>query len=135
MPAQLAIDQGTANTRALLVDAAGLIHARASAPLASANPKPGWAEQSATALWASVQTVIAAIVAQASASDMVAIAIAHQREMLVVCDAVASKPIAPAIRWQCRRSTGTCAALRQSDHNAAVERATGLAINPLFFGQ
>ena len=97
-PRILAVDQGTANTRALLVDAAGLIHARASAPLAAAYPKPGWAEQSATALWASVQTVIAAIVAQAGASDMVAIAIAHQREMLVVCDAVTSKPIAPAIR-------------------------------------
>ena len=131
-PRILAIDQGTSNTKALLVDAAGLIHAQASAPLASAYPKPGWAEQSATAIWASVQTVIAAIVAQAGASDIVGIAIANQRETLVVWDAVTSKPIAPAILWQCRRSAGTCAGLHQSGHNAAVERATGLAINPLF---
>ncbi|MDZ7905853.1 MAG: FGGY family carbohydrate kinase [Cypionkella sp.] len=55
----LAIDQGTTNTKALLLDAAGTILARASAPLTTQYPHPGWAEQSASAIWASVQAVIA----------------------------------------------------------------------------
>ena len=47
----LAIDQGTTNTKAVLVDASGRIIARASVPLTSSYPQPGWAEQSAEAIW------------------------------------------------------------------------------------
>jgi glycerol kinase len=127
----LAIDQGTTNTKAVLVDAKGRILAQASAPVASTYPQPGWAEQSAGDIWASVQSVIAAIVAQYS-DPIAGIAIANQRETLVVWDAETSQPICPAIIWQCRRTADTCAALHAGGHNPQVESATGLAINPLF---
>ena len=55
----LAIDQGSTNTKALLVDGAGQVLARASSPLATTYPQAGWAEQSAAEIWASVQDVIA----------------------------------------------------------------------------
>ena len=42
-PLVLAIDQGTTNTKAILVDAEGHIHAQASSPLATHYPQPGWA--------------------------------------------------------------------------------------------
>ncbi len=124
----LAIDQGTTNTKALLVAGSGQILARASVPLATAYPQPGWAEQSAGGIWASVATAIAQIVA--TGLDVDAIAIANQRETLVVWDADTSQPICPAILWQCRRTTEACAALQP--HNAVVVAATGLGINPLF---
>ena len=126
-PCILAIDQGTTNTKAVLVSAKGQIVAQASAAVASAYPRPGWAEQSATDIWHSVQTVIAAIKA-----PVAGIAIANQRETLVVWDAKTSRPICPAILWQCRRTADACATLIAQGHSPQVESATGLAINPLF---
>jgi sugar (pentulose or hexulose) kinase len=51
----LAIDQGTSATKAVLVDASGAIVARGSAPVSLLTPRPGWVEQDANAIWASVQ--------------------------------------------------------------------------------
>ncbi|MES2541045.1 MAG: FGGY family carbohydrate kinase [Pseudomonadota bacterium] len=126
----LAIDQGTTNTKALLIDQSGSILARAAAPLTTSYPRPGWAEQSASDIWASVQKVIAKIVGQAGTPD--AIAIANQRETLVLWDSATSKPICPAPIWQCRRTAEDCAALVSAGHDPAVVAATGLGINPLF---
>lgn len=126
----LAIDQGTTNTKAVLVDAGGATVARASAPLTTSYPQPGWAEQSAQAIWASVQAVIAEITSSHGAAD--AVAIANQRETLVIWDAETSQPLCPAPIWQCRRTAPDCAALIAAGHNPAVLAATGLEINPLF---
>ena len=131
-PRILAIDQGTSSTKAVLVDANGIIIARATAALSSDYPRPGWAEQSADAIWASVQAAIAAIVDQAGSKDIAGIAIANQRETLVVWDAATHRPLCPAILWQCRRTADTSAALISAGYDAAVTAATGLGINPLF---
>ncbi len=60
----LAIDQGTTNTKGLLVDAAGRVVARAAAALTTQYPQAGWAEQSAADIWTSVRQVIAALAPQ-----------------------------------------------------------------------
>jgi glycerol kinase len=126
----LAIDQGTTNTKALLIDDQGQVLARASAPLTTNYPRPGWAEQSAADIWTSVQQVIADIVAKTSPPD--AIAIANQRETLVLWDSQTHQPICPAPIWQCRRTADDCAALIAAGHDPQVIKATGLGINPLF---
>lgn len=128
----LAIDQGTTNTKALLINDSGRILARASAALTTDYPHPGWAEQSASSIWASVQKVIADIVAQVGQGGVDGIAIANQRETLVVWDSVTSQPICPAPIWQCRRTADDCAALIAAGHDPDVMIATGLGINPLF---
>jgi glycerol kinase len=126
----LAIDQGTTNTKALLIDQTGRILARASAPLTTSYPHPGWAEQSASDIWTSVQTVIAASTAETGPPD--AIAIANQRETLVLWDSQTSQPICPAPIWQCRRTAKDCTALIAAGHDPQVIEATSLGINPLF---
>lgn len=126
----LAIDQGTTNTKALLIDTGGRILARATTPLATSYPHPGWAEQSAADIWASVQAVIATIVAEVGPPD--AIAIANQRETLVLWDSKTQQPICPAPIWQCRRTAEDCARLIAAGHDPQVIAATGLGINPLF---
>lgn len=126
----LAIDQGTTNTKAVLVDDSGTVFARASRALTTDYPQPGWAEQSASDIWASVQAVMAEITASHGQPD--GIAIANQRETLVVWDAATSQPICPAPIWQCRRTAAASAALIAAGHDAAVVAATGLGINPLF---
>tara|TARA_R110002126_G_scaffold213048_1_gene359514 strand:+ start:34617 stop:36068 length:1452 start_codon:yes stop_codon:yes gene_type:complete len=128
----LAIDQGTTNTKALIVDAAGHIHAHASAPSSTQYPHPGWAEQSATGIWDSTRSVIDAVVSQASGTGIDGIAISNQRETIVAWDAQTGAPVGPAILWQCRRTAPECAALIAAGHNEAVEAATGLGINPMF---
>ncbi|KQW32338.1 glycerol kinase [Rhizobium sp. Root274] len=130
-PFIIAIDQGTTNTKAVLVDASGMVVSKASVPLTSHYPHPGWAEQSADAIWQSVQAVIADIVA-GDHGPITGIAISNQRETLVVWDAETGEPLAPAILWQCRRSAAACQRLIDQGHNGAVAELTGLSINALF---
>ena len=125
----LAIDQGTTNTKAVLLDRTGAILARASAPLTTDYPHPGWAEQSASALWASVQQVIADLAPHGVPDG---IAIANQRETLVAWDRTTGQPICPAPIWQCRRTAEASARLIAEGHDPQVVAATGLGINPLF---
>ena len=129
----LAIDQGTTNTKALLVSADGRVHHQASVPNVVTYPRSGWAEQSATTLVDGVKQVIAEVVAKTGGADRIAaVAISNQRESIVVWDATTGEPIGPCIIWQCRRSTSKCEALRAAGHARAIEEKTGLALDPLF---
>ncbi len=127
----LATDQGATNTKAVLVNDAGIVVARVQSPLTTAYPNPGWAEQSAEDIWAPVQTVIAQIAATVD-QPIDAVGIANQRETLVARDARTSRPICPAILWKCRRTAGPCADLIAAGHDPVVVAATGPSINPLF---
>lgn len=131
-PRILALDQGTSSTKALLFEPDGTVVARASRPLPSSYPRDGWAEQDAAAIWDSVRSALADIVAGAGAEGIAGLAIANQRETLVVWDAGTHRPIAPAILWQCRRTSDACATLIDEGHDARVTALTGLGINPLF---
>lgn len=127
----LAIDQGTTNTKAVVLDSEGRIIARASAPMEVTYPRPGWAEQSADHIWQSVRTVIADAFRQVR-EPIAALAISNQRETIVVWDAATGEAIAPAVIWQCRRSADRCAKLRGAGHAETIEAMTGLALDPLF---
>ena len=127
----LAIDQGTTNTKAIVLDRRGQIVARASSPMEVSYPQPGWAEQSAEHIWQSVKAVIAEVV-HAVGEPVVALAISNQRETIVVWDAATGVAIAPAVIWQCRRSAERCASLRSAGHAHEIEARTGLGLDPLF---
>ena len=128
----LAIDQGTTNTKALLVDPDGRVRHQASVPNSVSYPQAGWAEQSATALVDGVRAVIGEVVAKAGATEIAAIAISNQRESIVVWDAATGTPIGPCIIWQCRRSAPLCDTLRDAGHADSIAQKTGLALDPLF---
>ena len=127
----LAIDQGTTNTKALAVDGNGRVVAEASAPMTVDYPQPGWAEQSAAGIWGSVVSVMTEVESKVGA-DFDAIAISNQRETIVAWHAASGKPLAPAITWQCRRSTAQCDAVRAAGHADLVGSKTGLGLDPLF---
>lgn len=131
-PVILAIDQGTTNTKALLVSPAGEIVLSRSRAMDVAHPQPGWAEQSATAIWDAVSGLIAEITAAAPEAEIAALALSNQRETVVLWDAVTGEPLAPAVLWQCRRSEARCAQLREDGHEAEIFSRSGLAIDPLF---
>jgi glycerol kinase len=116
----LAIDQGTTNTKALLVDRKGEIVHRVSAPVEILQPQAGWVEQDPLAR---------------EHGSIAGIAIANQRETAVLWRPAsggagsAGEPIGNAITWQCRRSAPMCEKLRSDA--AAIQATTGLPLDPL----
>ena len=130
--AVLAVDQGTSNTKAVLVGPDGAILARASRPMAVTHPRPGWAEQSARELWDSVAGVIADLVTAAPQVEVAALGISNQRETAVLWDAATGEPVAPAILWQCRRTADRCEELRNAGYAAMAAERSGLGLDPLF---
>lgn len=131
-PVILAIDQGTTNTKALLVSPAGEILLSRSRAMQVAYPQPGWAEQSAADIWEAVAALIAELIAASPESEIAALALSNQRETVVLWDARTGDPLAPAILWQCRRSEARCAALRDAGHEENITGRSGLGIDPLF---
>src|SRR5690349_21655808 len=108
----LAIDQGTTNTKVLLVNAQGQAVAQASRPLAQRYPQPAWVEQDADAIWQSVRAAIDQCLAIGAEPDLAAIAITNQRESVMLWERDSGRPLGPVIIWQCRRTADFCAELR-----------------------
>lgn len=126
----LAIDQGTTNTKALLIDRQGQASFRASAPLQLIQPQHGYVEQDPVALWLSVCRVAEDCVRYAMERNqtIAAIAISNQRETAVAWRRNGD-PVGNAITWQCRRSAAVCDRLRAS--SSIIQTATGLPLDPL----
>jgi glycerol kinase len=128
----LTIDQGTTNTKVVLVDAAGQVFARASRPLQIRYPQPAWVEQDAQEIWQSVVETMTECVAMAGSPDVLAVAITNQRESVVAWERATGLPLGPAITWQCRRTTPFCDELKVRGLEELLHARTGLTIDPLF---
>ena len=130
----LAIDQGTTNSKAVLVSTTGEILSRGSSPVGIEHPQPGWVEQSPLRIWQSVQEAIAVCLQTGPAVDVLGIAISNQRESVTVWDTATGKSLGPVVSWQCRRSAHACAELISAGHAPRVQALTGLPIDPMFPG-
>lgn len=128
----LSIDQGTTNTKALLVDAQGAVLARAARPMTVQCPRPGWIEQDARAIWQAVREVMDECLEAGGGSPPAAIALSNQRESVVVWNRETGEPCGPCVIWQCRRTAPFCAELRQRGLEPSIRRKSGLGIDPLF---
>ncbi|WP_161606150.1 FGGY family carbohydrate kinase [Microlunatus speluncae] len=131
-PVIMAIDQGTTNSKAVAVTAAGAVVGRGSAAVPIRNPAPGLVEQDADELWQSV--LVAIEVCRAEQSGPVrALAISNQRESVVVWDRDTGRPLGPVISWQDTRTADDCARLIASPGaDVLVRQRTGLRIDPMF---
>jgi glycerol kinase len=131
-PLILSVDQGTTNTKALLVGSDGRPVFRATSPVALLYPKPGFVEQDPYAIWESVESVIAeclAFLAANRASSINGISISNQRETAVAWERSTGRAVAPAISWQCRRSAALCE--RLSQYGDILRARSGLPLDPL----
>lgn len=128
----LALDQGTTNTKAVLFSVEGTILAERSRAVTVRHPQSGWAEQSADEIWQTVQSVLADIVEDGRDWDIVGLGISNQRETIVLWDKASGRPVAPAILWQCRRTSRLCAQLREGGAQPLIVERTGLVLDPLF---
>ena len=100
----LAIDQGTTNSKAVLVSTDGAILSRGASPVGIEHPQPGWVEQDPLRIWASVQEAIATCLAAGPSVEILGLAISNQRESVTIWDAETGEPLGPVVSWQCRRS-------------------------------
>src|SRR6184192_1513162 len=114
----LVLDVGTSAVKAVLVRPAGDVAGAATAPLALATPRPGWAEQDPDAWWEASATAIRRVVAQRTAARVAAVGISGQMHSSVFLDR-AGAVIRPALLWCDGRTTAECREI--------VERAGGEA--------
>jgi len=128
----LAIDQGTTNTKALLVDSEGKPRARASAAMRVTTRNLNWVEQDPDDIWRSVLEATTECLRQKPGVAVAGIAISNQRETVVAWDRQTGESVAPAIVWQCRRSETICEQLRKDGLADLLRQRTGLAVDPLF---
>lgn len=128
----LAIDQGTTNTKAVLVDESGQVIARGSRPLDISFPHPAWVEQNPNDLWRSVQGAIADCLDAQSDAAVRAVAITNQRESIVAWNQKTGEPLGPCITWQCRRTAPFTNELKARGLENFLRERTGLTIDPLF---
>jgi glycerol kinase len=132
--ALLAIDQGTTNSKAVLISTAGEILSRGASPVGVSHPQPGWVEQDPQRIWESVLEAIAACRSAGPQVDIIGVAISNQRESVTAWDAATGEPLGPVVSWQCRRAAAACAALNLAGHAERVSLLTGLPIDPMFPG-
>ena len=118
----LAIDQGTSATKAVLVDARGRDRrARQRRPSRQSHPRPGWVEQDADEIWASVRAAVASCLAGGDGDRVAAVGLSTQRESLLLWDRATGEPLGPMLSWQDQRTAPHCAAAARD----GAERRSG----------
>ncbi|MBN8506810.1 MAG: glycerol kinase GlpK, partial [Burkholderiales bacterium] len=135
MSCLLALDQGTTSSRALLFDEGGRCLALAQQAFEQHYPQPGWVEHDAQAIWQTQLACAREALAKAGAAegaDIAGIGIANQRETVVLWERASGRPLAPAIVWQDRRTSGDCQRMRDAGLLAEVQARSGLTLDPYF---
>jgi glycerol kinase len=130
----IGIDQGTSNTKALLIDHDGNVAAKASRPIKVTHPRPGWVEQDPAAMVANVTACVRELLAKTGtdAKQVVALGLDNHTETLVLWRKDTGEPVHPAIVWQCRRSTAESEALDNEDNRRFIRARSGLDLDPTF---
>jgi glycerol kinase len=131
-PLVLAIDQGTTNTKAMVVASDGDVRAWSSRRVGIEFPRPGWVQADANEIWATVQDVTADCLRQIPADTVQTVGLSNQRESVVAWDRATGAPLGPVISWQCGRTAAICAELRDDGHAELVSDRTGLVLDPMF---
>lgn len=132
----MALDQGTTSSRCILFDRLGNICASVQKEFTQIFPQPGWVEHNAEEIWDTTLEVSRAAMEklQVSASDIAAIGITNQRETTVVWDKETGEPIANAVVWQCRRTSGIIDELVAAGYADTIRQKTGLVPDAYFSG-
>ncbi|MBU2478284.1 MAG: glycerol kinase, partial [Gammaproteobacteria bacterium] len=129
-PLFLALDQGGHSSRALVFSADGALINAARSSVATTYPHPGWAEQDAVALSASLQDVLAQTQHALGARwrQLRSAGLATQRSNIVCWDRRDGTALSPAISWQDRRAQSWLENLGLSIDS--LREHTGLYVSP-----
>ncbi len=134
MPALLAIDEGTTNTRAMTFSERGAEIARAQFEIKQYHAKDAtevWVEHDPEEIWDKTLAAIRAAL-DATGEHIEAAGITNQRETTLLWDRRSGKAISRAIVWQDRRTAPACRRLIERGHETRIREKTGLVIDPYF---
>lgn len=132
----LSLDQGTSSSRAILFGRDGRPLASAQREFPQIFPSPGHVEHDPEDLWSSQLEVAREALARARvpAERVAAIGIANQRETTILWERSTGMPVANAIVWQSRITSGLCERLKSDGLEELFRSRTGLVIDPYFSG-
>jgi glycerol kinase len=130
----LVLDSGTTSTRAIAFGLDGSVAQVAQRVLTQHYPRPGWVEHDAAEIWQHTLACAHDVAAAVGAARIAAIGITNQRETVVAWDRDSGEPLSRAIVWQDRRTADFCAELKEAGNEGAVQRSTGLLLDPYFSG-
>lgn len=131
-PLVVAVDQGTGSTKALLVDVRGRVVASASVPVHLFTPSPGHVEQAPEELWASLLGAVDSCLRDIDPDRVVALALANQRESLVLWERQSGRPVGPLLSWQDQRTVEDRVRVAERGCSEAVRQKSGLPLDPMF---
>ncbi len=128
----ISLDAGTTSIRAFLYDTEkrAFVH-RAQQEFPSSYPFPGWVEQDAEEIYFKAAFVLSDCIRTAGAENVIGIGITNQRETVVLWNSETGDPVAPAIVWQCRRTSDFCKAIPAADAET-IRAKTGLLPDAYF---
>jgi glycerol kinase len=132
----LAMDQGTASSKAIIFDKKGCIVGKVEKEFDQIYPKSGWIEHDANEIWYTQASVVEEVFnnANISAEEIAAIGITNQRETTILWDRKTGKPVCNAIVWQDRRSSKICDKLKEEGYQELIKDKTGLLLDAYFSG-
>lgn len=130
----LSIDQGTTSSRAIVFDSSGRVVGKSQREFRQIYPKSGWVEHNPLDILGSQMGVMSEVIASCglSSTDIGCLGITNQRETVVVWDKQTGQPIYNAVVWQCRRTAGECALLKEEGYEDLIYERTGLTIDAYF---
>ncbi|MFN8458828.1 MAG: FGGY family carbohydrate kinase [Anaerolineae bacterium] len=125
----LAIDQGTSQTKALIIGSAGAVLATHSAPVRTTIIGETQIEQDPLEIIESVHAACAPLLGRYPASI---VGLDNQGETFLLWDAPTGAPLTPAISWQDKRGAALCAQLEADGYGPFVQARTGLLLDSYF---
>ena len=127
----LAVDQGTTNTKALLIDRKGVTVHHVIVPTSLHVAANGDIGQDLSLIWDSTYEVLRRCTtwARENQARIEGLCLTNQRETAAAWDRESGEPLAQAISWQCRRSSVICEQL--AHHARRIQQTTGLPLDPL----
>ena len=123
----MAIDQGTTDTRVIIIDHQGGIRASTYHEISQIHPRPGWVEHNPLEYWRTFLTCCEEIFADGSigVSDLASIGITNQRETTILWDKETGEPVYKAIVWQCRRGAALCDEIKKLGYADLIKSRAG----------
>ena len=128
----IALDAGTTSVRAMVFDlVARQFIFTAQQEVGQSFPQSGWVEQDAGEIFFKAAYVLNRCRSAVDEREIAGIGIANQRETVVLWDSETGEPVAPAIVWQCRRTSAFCASVPLQMRERIREK-TGLPVDAYF---
>jgi xylulokinase len=129
----LGIDVGTTGSKALLIDANGVVTASATTEYPMFTPQPLWSEQNPVDWWSATATSIRQVLEQGGvkADQVAGVGLTGQMHGLVLLDAQ-GEVLRPCIMWNDQRTAPQCATITQKVGPDNVLRLTGNPVLPGF---